>query len=84
MGLAGSGGQDHPDHPVFQIPRGGPGRSGAPVRLQRGPLPAQQRARQDGPLYLVDVLYNEFIRQHPETARANQERIAEALAEKHL
>ena len=49
MGLAGSGGQDHPDHPVFQIPRGGPGRSGAPVRLQRGPLPAQQRARQDGP-----------------------------------
>ncbi len=47
--------------------------------LQLGSVPARMAQ-----LFLVDVLYNEFVRRDPKQARANQERIAEALAEKHL
>lgn len=65
-----------------------PGAAQADLVLQcgsnEGPFQLSSVPAKMAQLYLVDVLYNEFIRQHSETARANQERIAEALAEKHL
>ncbi|MCD7919977.1 MAG: MurR/RpiR family transcriptional regulator [Clostridiales bacterium] len=65
-----------------------PGAARADVVLQCGsfesPLQLSSIPAEMAQLYVVDVLYNEFIRRDPETARRNQERIAEALAEKHI
>ncbi len=47
--------------------------------LQLGSVPARMAQ-----LFLVDLLYHEFIRRDPEGAAEKQERIAEALTEKHL
>lgn len=65
-----------------------PGAAQADVVLQcgsnEGPFHLGSMPAKMAQLFVVDVLYNEFIRRGPEDARANQERIAEALAEKHL
>lgn len=65
-----------------------PGAAQADVVLQcgsnEGPLQLGSVPARMAQLFLVDVLYNEFVRRDPETARQNQERIADALAEKHL
>lgn len=47
--------------------------------LQLGSMPAKMAQ-----LFVVDVLFHEYIRRAPELARQSQERIADALAEKHL
>lgn len=65
-----------------------PGAAWADVVLQcgsfEGPLQLSSIPAEMAQLYVVDVLYNEFVRRDPETARKNQDLIAEALAEKHL
>ncbi|MCD7753418.1 MAG: MurR/RpiR family transcriptional regulator [Clostridiales bacterium] len=65
-----------------------PGAAWADVVLQcgsfEGPLQLSSIPAEMAQLYVVDVLYNEFVRRDPEAARKNQELIAEALAEKHL
>ena len=65
-----------------------PGAALADVVLQcgsnEGPLQLSSIPAKMAQLYLVDLLYNEFIRRDMDGARACQERIAEALAEKHL
>ncbi|MCD7760921.1 MAG: MurR/RpiR family transcriptional regulator [Clostridiales bacterium] len=65
-----------------------PGAVWADVVLQcgsfEGPLQLSSIPAEMAQLYVVDVLYNEFVRRDPEAARKNQELIAEALAEKHL
>lgn len=65
-----------------------PGAAQADVVLQcgsnEGPLQLSSVPAKMAQLYVVDVLYNEFIRRDMEGARLCQERIAEALAEKHL
>lgn len=47
--------------------------------LQLGSMPAKMAQ-----LFVLDVLFQEYIRRDPENARRSQERIAEALAERHL
>lgn len=47
--------------------------------LQLGSMPAKMAQ-----LFLVDVLFYEFARRDPESARRSRERIAEALTERHL
>ena len=47
--------------------------------LQLGSMPAKMAQ-----LFVVDVLFHEYIRRNPESARRSQENIAEALAERHL
>jgi DNA-binding MurR/RpiR family transcriptional regulator len=65
-----------------------PGAAMADVTLQcgsnEGPLQLSSIPAKMAQLYLVDVLYNEYVRRSPERARENQGRVAEALAEKHL
>ena len=65
-----------------------PGAAQADVVLQcgsnEGPLQLGSMPARMAQLYVLDVLYNEFMRRDPEGARLSQERIAEALAEKHL
>lgn len=47
--------------------------------LQLGSMPAKMAQ-----LFVVDVLFHEYIRRDPESARRSQENIADALAERHL
>ena len=65
-----------------------PGAAQADVVLQcgsnEGPFHLGSMPAKMAQLFLVDVLYNEFIRRDPDSARRGQELIAEALAEKHL
>lgn len=65
-----------------------PGAAQADVVLQcgsnEGPLQLSSVPAKMAQLYLVDVLYHEFVRRNPDAAQRNQERIADALAEKHL
>lgn len=65
-----------------------PGAAQSDVVLQcgsnEGPLQLASMPARMAQLYVVDLLYNEFMRRDPEGARQSQERIAEALAEKHL
>lgn len=65
-----------------------PGAAQADVVLQcgsnEGPFHLGSMPAKMAQLFVVDVLFNEFVRRDPEHARHCQELIAEALAEKHL
>ena len=65
-----------------------PGAAQADVVLQcgsyEGPLQLGSMPARMAQLFVVDVLYNEFIRRDPEQCHHNQELIANALAEKHI
>ncbi len=65
-----------------------PGAAKADVVLQcgsnEGPLQLGSIPAQIAQLFVMDVLYHEYIRRDPEGAARKQERIAEALAEKHI
>ncbi len=49
-----------------------------------GPLQLSSVPAQIAQMYVMDVLYHEFIRRNPELAARRQESIAEALAVRHL
>ena len=65
-----------------------PGAAQADVVLQcgsnEGPFHLGSMPAKMAQLFVVDVMYNEFIRRDPDNSRRCQELIAEALAEKHL
>lgn len=65
-----------------------PGAAGADVVLQcgsnEGPLQLASIPARMAQLFILDVLFNEYFRRDPESARAHQEAIAEALTEKHI
>ena len=65
-----------------------PGAAQADVVLQcgsyEGPLQLGSMPARMAQLFIVDVLYNEFIRRDPEQCHHNQELVANALAEKHI
>lgn len=65
-----------------------PGAAQADVVLQcgsyEGPLQLGSMPARMAQLFIVDVLYNEFIRRDPEQCHRNQELVANALAEKHI
>ena len=65
-----------------------PGAALADVVLQcgsnEGPLQLGSMPAKLAQLFVVDVLFHEFVRRDPESARRSRERIAEALTERHL
>lgn len=65
-----------------------PGAAVADVVLQcgasEGPLQLGSVVARMAQLYIIDVLYHEFCRRDPAMIDANRERVAKALAQKHL
>jgi len=65
-----------------------PGAAQADVVLQcgsdEGPLQLGSMPAKMAQLFVLDVLFHEYTRRDPERTRRSQERIAEALAERHL
>jgi len=65
-----------------------PGAAQADVVLQcgsnEGPLQLGSMPAKMAQLFVVDILFHEYIRRDPEGAQQSKERIAEALAERHL
>ncbi len=65
-----------------------PGATQSDVVLQcgsnEGPLQLGSITAQMAQLFVLDVLYNEFVRRDPDGANAKKESIAKALAERHL
>ena len=65
-----------------------PGAARADVVLQcgsnEGPLQLGSMPAKMAQLFVVDLLFHEFIRRDPERAQVSKERIAEALAQRHL
>ena len=65
-----------------------PGAMEADIVIQcgsnEGPLQLASVPAQMAQMFLVDLLYNEFMRRNPEQARRNQESIADALSDRHL
>lgn len=65
-----------------------PGAAESDVVLQcgsnEGPFHLASVTAQMAQLFIVDLLYHEFVRRDPDSARKAQERIATALADKHM